>query len=150
VRVHRVTRIVPHTPDQMFNLVGDVEHYPDFVPWVSGMRTWNKAMAEDGSNLLDAEASVRFAVLTERFSTRVRCDPAERVVNVSLISGPFRHLVNEWRFADHPEGCQIDFFIEFEFRSRFLEALLDANFERAVNKLIGCFEKQADKLFGAR
>ena len=120
----------------MFALVGDVERYPEFVPWVTSLRTWNPTLADDGSNSVDAEASVEFAVFRETFSTRVRRDPAARLVSVNLISGPFRALVNEWRFSPLPEGgCEISFFIEFQFRSRFLEALLDANFDRAVRKL---------------
>ena len=132
----------------MFALVGDVNRYPDFIPWITSMRTWNLRTDEDGGSTLDAEAGVKFSVLRERFSTRVRRDPDARLVTVNLLSGPFKHLVNEWRFNTHPDGCEIAFLIEFEFRSRFLEALLDANFDRAVRKLIGCFEIRADELYG--
>ena len=148
MRTHRLTHVVPHTPDQMFALVADVASYPDFVPWVTSMRTWNAVEAKDGLNFIDAEASVGFAFLRERFATRVRRDPVDRVVAVDLIHGPFRRLVNEWRFGPHPQGCEISFFIEFEFKNRLLEALLDANFDRAVRKLIGCFEARAQKLYG--
>jgi len=149
LRTHRLTRASPHTAEQMFTLVGDVERYPEFVPWVTALRAWNPTLSDDGSNTVDAEASVGFAVFRETFSTRVRRDPTKQVVSVNLISGPFRHLVNEWRFTPTDGGCEIAFFIEFEFRSRFLEALLDANFDRAVRRLIDCFESRADQLYGA-
>jgi coenzyme Q-binding protein COQ10 len=139
---------MPYTPDDLFRLVGDIEHYPDFVPWVTSMRVWNQRAEADGSTTLDAEATVGFAFLRERFSTKVRRDPDTRTVRVDLISGPFKRLENEWRFVEHPEGTEIQFMIDFAFKSRFLDAMLEANFDRAVNRLIGCFEKRAQALYG--
>ena len=147
MHLHRLKRVLPYSPDELFQLVGDVEHYPAFVPWVTSMRTWNQRIGDDGATTLDAVAGVGFAFLRERFSTRVRRDPAEKTVRVDLISGPFRKLINEWRFLPHPDGTEIDFMIDFEFKSRFLDAMLEANFDRAVRKLIGCFEKRAEVLF---
>lgn len=148
MRTHRLSKITTHTPEQMFTLAGDVERYPEFVPWVAEMRVWNRQIGENGADSFDAEASVKFAVFRERFSTHVVRDPAALTVSTRLISGPFRHLVCDWTFKPHAQGCEIGFFIEFDFRSRFLEALLDANFDRAVGKLIGCFEQRADQLYG--
>jgi coenzyme Q-binding protein COQ10 len=147
MHVHRLTRVLPYDPDDLFQMVGDVAHYPEFVPWVSSMRTWNARTEADGVTVVDAEASVGFAFLKERFSTRVRRDPVSRTVSVTLISGPFRRLVNEWRFESHPEGTEIHFMIDFAFKSRFLDAMLEANFDRAVSRLIGCFEKRAETLY---
>lgn len=148
MHLHRLTRVLPYSPDELFQLVGDVQHYPAFVPWVTSMRTWNQRMDEDGVTTLDAEASVGFTFLKERFSTRVRRDPNAKIVRVDLLSGPFRRLINEWKFAAHPDGAEIEFMIDFEFKSRFLDAMLEANFNRAVTKLIGCFEKRAEVLYG--
>ena len=145
---HRLTRILPYAPDHLFALVGEVARYPDFVPWITGMRTWNPQVLEDGSNTLDAEAQVGFSMLNERFATRVRRDPLKRTVTVSLLSGPFKRLVNEWGFADHPEGCEISFLIDFEFKSKLLTLMLEANFDRAVTKLINCFDARAQALYG--
>lgn len=147
MHLHRLTRVLPYSPDELFQLVGDIQHYPAFVPWVTSMRTWNQRSDSDGVTTVDAEASVGFAFLRERFSTRVRRDPKARIVRVDLISGPFRKLINEWKFSAHPDGTQIDFMIDFEFKSRFLDAMLEANFNRAVTKLIGCFEKRAEALY---
>ncbi|CAN5289412.1 type II toxin-antitoxin system RatA family toxin [soil metagenome] len=145
---HSLTRVLPYTPDQLFNLVGEVDDYPRFVPWITSMRTSNRRAEEGGATTVDAEAGVGFAFLRERFSTRVRRDPASRTVEVDLIRGPFRRLQNRWRFTEHPDGTEIAFFIDYEFKSRMLQALLDANFTRAVDRLIACFEARAAALYG--
>jgi coenzyme Q-binding protein COQ10 len=112
------------------------------------MRTFNRRDAEDGVSVFDAEAGVRFAIIRERFRTRVRLNGANLAIDADLISGPFRRLENRWRFAAASGGAELRFSIDFEFGSRFLEALLAANFERAVTRLIGCFEQRADSLYG--
>jgi coenzyme Q-binding protein COQ10 len=146
---HHVSRLLPFTPDQLFELVGDVEAYPDFVPWISAMRTWNARPLSEGVTSLDAEAGVGFSFLKERFSTRVRRDAINRQIDVSLLSGPFRKLVNRWRFIDAGKGCtRVEFDIDFQFKSRLLEGLLRANFGQAVEKLMTCFEARAESLYG--
>ena len=131
--VHQLTRVLPFTPEQLFHLVGDVDCYPQFVPWITAMRTWNRRADEAGASLVDAEAQVGFSFLKERFSTCVRRDPLNRVVEVSLIRGPFKRLTNRWTFHPHPDGCQIDFELEFDFRSLLLQQtvrLLFADMDR--------------------
>jgi coenzyme Q-binding protein COQ10 len=149
VPVHRLKRVLPYAPDQLFHLVGEVDHYPEFVPWVTGMRTWNRKVDEAGVTCVDAEAQVGFSFLREKFATRVRRDPLHRLVEVSLIRGPFRRLTNRWTFHPHDKGTEVEFFIDFEFKSRILQAVLEANFNRAVDKLIGCFEARARRLYAA-
>lgn len=146
MRRHRVTRVLPFTPDQLFQLVGDVPAYPQFVPWITSMRVTNLRADPDVSTL-DAEAGVGFSLLRERFATRVIRDSRTREITTDLLRGPFRHLHNSWKFEPHPDGCLVVFDIEFEFRSRILDALLHANFDRAVDKLIGCFEERARALY---
>lgn len=148
MRRHTVTKILPFQPDQLFSMVGDVELYPQFVPWLTSMRTWNAQEIEQGVTSLDAEAGVGIAFLTERFSTRVTRDGGARRITVSLIKGPFRTLRNEWRFLDDPQGTRIEFSIDFEFKSRLLDAFLAANMDRAIDKLIACFEARARALYG--
>lgn len=140
--------MLPYTPDQLFSLVGDVERYPDFVPWINSMRTWNARDLGQGSSSLDAEAGVGFSFLKERFATRVRRDAAQRQIDVSLLSGPFRKLINTWRFLEDEAGTRIEFDIDFQFKSRLLEGLLAANFHHAVEKLMACFEDRAKALYG--
>ena len=145
---HRVTHVLPYTPDQLFALVGEVRAYPEFVPWISSMRVWNEREEAPGVTMLDAEAQVGFAFVRERFATTVRRDANARVIEVRLIRGPFRHLTNRWRFRPHPTGTEIEFFIDFEFKSRILDRLLHSQFDRAEARLIHCFEARAAKLYG--
>ncbi|HEY8617974.1 type II toxin-antitoxin system RatA family toxin [Phenylobacterium sp.] len=146
---HHVSKVLPYTPDQLLALVGDVDRYPEFVPWLTHMRTWNARRLSDGVDAVDAEAKVGFAFLKERFATRVRRDAAARQIDVSLLSGPFKKLENRWRFLDAGHGCtRIEFDIDFQFKSRLLEGLLTANFATAVQKLMSCFEARARSLYG--
>ena len=145
---HHVSRVLPYTPEQLFALVGDVARYPEFVPWITSMRTWNPRSLGEGLESLDAEAGVGFSFLTERFATRVHRDAGARQIDVNLLSGPFRKLTNRWRFLDDPGGARIEFDIDFQFKSRLLEGLLKANFHHAVERLMGCFEARAKALYG--
>jgi coenzyme Q-binding protein COQ10 len=145
---HSLTHILPYRPQQLFALVGDVERYPEFVPWVMRLRTWNRLEDGVGITRLDAEAEVGFSIVHERFTTRVRLDEPALAIDVALISGPFRRLENRWRFRPHPTGAELGFEIDFEFKSRLLDTLLAANFHRAVNRLVACFEDRAKALYG--
>ena len=145
---YHVERILPYTPDQLFALVGDVARYPDFVRWINHMDAGAAVDLEPGVTQLDAEASVGFSFLKERFSTRVRRDANRRIIDVSLLSGPFKHLYNRWKFQAHPDGAQIVFDIDFAFKSILLDAMLKANMSVAVDKLISCFEDRAKVLYG--
>ncbi|MET0293858.1 MAG: type II toxin-antitoxin system RatA family toxin [Phenylobacterium sp.] len=147
---HEVVKVLPYTPEQLFALVGDVKRYPEFVPWLIGLRTWNEREASPGVQQLDAEATVGFKLFKERFSTRVRRDAEQRRIDVTLLSGPFHKLANRWTFHPDPGGTRVEFHIEFAFKSRILEALLAANFAHAVERLIGCFEARAQALYGAQ
>ena len=97
--------MLPYTPDQLFQLVGDVERYPEFVPWITSMRTWNARDLGEGAGSLDADAGVGFSFLKERFSTRVRRDAANHQIDVDLLSGPFRKLANRWQFEPEGDGA---------------------------------------------
>ncbi len=148
--VHRVTRILPYRPEDLFALVGGVRAYPEFVPWISSMRVWNERETAPGVTELDAEAAVGFAMIRERFTTTVKRDANDRLIEVRLVRGPFKHLRNEWKFLPHPTGTQVEFFIDFEFRSKLLDKVLQANFDRAAHRLISCFEARAETLYGAK
>ena len=146
---HSLTHRLPYTPAQLFDLVADVERYPAFVPWVSEMRVTRRREGSPDLSLFDAQAKIGFAFVRERFSTAVRADKAAMTIDASLISGPFRRLENHLRFAPAPGGgSELNFSIDFEFGSRLLQGLLTTNFERAVDKLIGCFERRAAALYG--
>ncbi|MBO9559901.1 MAG: SRPBCC family protein [Caulobacter sp.] len=146
---HVVTRVLPYAPEQLFTLVGDVEAYPQFVPWITAMRTWN-GRADAQVSTVDAEAQVGFSFLREKFATRVRRDAAALTVDVSLLYGPFKRLANQWRFLPHETGTTVEFVIDFAFKSRMLDAMLAANIDKAAAKLIGCFEDRARVIYGPK
>ena len=146
---HVVTRVLPYAPEQLFALVGDVEAYPQFVPWITAMRTWN-GRADAQVSTVDAEAQVGFSFLREKFATRVRRDAAAHTVDVSLLYGPFKRLSNQWRFLPHETGTTVEFVIDFAFKSRMLDAMLAANIDKAAAKLIGCFEDRARVIYGSK
>ena len=146
---HVVTRVLPYAPEQLFTLVGDVEAYPQFVPWITAMRTWN-GRADAQVSTVDAEAQVGFSFLREKFATRVRRDAAALTVDVSLLYGPFKRLSNQWRFVPHETGTAVEFVIDFAFKSKLLDAMLAANLDRAANTLIGCFEDRARVIYGPK
>jgi coenzyme Q-binding protein COQ10 len=144
---HHVERILPYAAEQLFTLVGDVRAYPEFVPWIRSLRTGPERAEGEGVTALDADAAVGFSFLKERFSTRVRLDADALLIDVSLISGPFRRLSNQWRFQADPLGTKIIFDIDFEFKSKLLDIMLRANFDLAVGRLISCFEERAKALY---
>jgi coenzyme Q-binding protein COQ10 len=145
---HHVEKILPYRPEQLFALVGNVDAYPEFVPWIQSMRTWNARTDGEGATLVDAQAGVGFSFLKEKFATRVRRDATANQIDVALLSGPFKHLRNRWRFVPVEGGTKIEFDIDFEFKSKMLAALLNANFHHAVEKLMACFEARAQVLYG--
>ncbi len=139
---HRETKIFPYAPGQVFEMVADVARYPEFLPWCVGARILHR----DG-DVFDAEVLVGFKLIRERYVSRVTLHRPDRI-DVAYTNGPFRHLVNRWQFAPHPEGTQVDFFIEFEFRSRVLQRLIGGLFHEAVRKMVGAFEARARQLYG--
>ena len=147
---HQVTRILPYAPEQLFEMVGDVGRYPEFVPHLKSIRVWDQRSDDTGLSTLKAEAAVGFALFEERFATTVRRDRQRLTIDVGLLSGPFRHLTNRWRFAPHRSATEVDFLIDFAFRSRLLEAVLAANFQRGVERIINAFDDRARQLYGQR
>jgi coenzyme Q-binding protein COQ10 len=141
---HAETRILPHTPDQMYDLVADIERYPEFLPWCVGLRVRKR-----WDNKIRAEMKVGFNVLRETFSSEVTLTPRERI-DVVYFEGPFRYLNNHWIFRPHGDGaCAIDFFIDFEFRSAMLQRLAGVVFNEAVKRMVSSFERRADVLYGS-
>ncbi len=140
--VHRESRVFPYAPPAVFEIVADVERYPEFLPWVIGARILRR-----GHNSFDAEVLVGFKMIRERYTSHVALN-RPHAIDVRYTHGPFRHLVNRWQFAASPEGCRVDFYIEFEFRSRILQKLIGALFGEAVRKMVAAFESRARQLHG--
>ncbi|KEA06875.1 type II toxin-antitoxin system RatA family toxin [Agrobacterium sp. SHOUNA12C] len=139
-------RPVPHTPDQMFDLVADVERYPEFLPLCDALVIRNRK-ERDGKVLLVADMTVGYKAIRETFTTQVLLNKAERAIDVKYIDGPFKYLDNRWRFQPADNGSVIDFFIDYEFKSRILGALMGSMFDRAFRMFTDAFETRAGKIY---
>ena len=145
----RSSRTVSHSAAQMFDLVADVEKYPEFLPMCTGL-TVRSRKERDGIGVLVADMSVGYKAIHETFTSQVVLKRAENAIEVKYLDGPFRYLQNLWRFEDDGKGgCTIHFFIEYEFKSRLLGAMMGAMFDRAFRMFAGAFEKRADEIYGA-
>ncbi|MCO6185934.1 type II toxin-antitoxin system RatA family toxin [Rhizobium sp. L1K21] len=141
-------KTVSFTPEQMFALVADVEKYPEFLPLCDAL-TVKSRKERDGKELLVADMTVGYKAIRETFSTQVLLKREELAIDVQYIDGPFRYLENRWRFLPSGEnGCDVDFFIDYEFKSRVLGALMGAMFERAFRMFTEAFERRAEKVYG--
>lgn len=139
--------VVKHTADQMFDLVANVEHYPEFLPLCEAL-TVRSRKERDGKVLLMADMTVGYKAIRETFTTQVLLNKAERVIEVKYIDGPFKYLDNRWRFEPAGEGQSIvHFYIDYEFKSRILGALMGSMFDRAFRMFSDAFEKRADKIY---
>ncbi|HEV7258383.1 MAG TPA: type II toxin-antitoxin system RatA family toxin [Bosea sp. (in: a-proteobacteria)] len=142
------TRRVKHTPEQMFALVADVEKYPQFLPLCEGLKVRRRTPREGGGEVLLADMTVGYKAIRETFTSRVTLDPGNLKVLVEYVDGPFRYLENRWTFKPDPKGCEIGFFISYEFASRMLGLLMGAMFDKAFHKFAEAFERRADLVYG--
>ena len=143
----RTTRRVTHTPQEMFDLVADVERYPEFLPLCTGLRVLRRQREGEVETLV-AEMSVGYRAISERFTTKVVLDRKALAIHVSYIDGPFRYLENRWEFQPDGTGCAVQFSIEYEFRSIALGLLMGAMFDRAFRRFTDAFETRADSVYG--
>ena len=140
---HAEQRILPYSQEQLFALVADVERYPDFLPWCVASRIRRR----DG-DVFFADLVIGFKMVRERFTSKVTLSRPDRV-DVTYTEGPFHHLNNHWVFRPLPDGnTEIDFYVDFEFRSKLLQTLIGALFNEAVKMMVSAFEKRARQLYG--
>lgn len=144
----RLQRTLPYDADKLWEMVGDVEKYPQFIPWITQLRAYNFDAQGEGKTQFDADVAVGFKMLSERFSTRVTRDAQARTVELDFLKGPFRKLDGHWRFTPVEGGTKIDFDMDLDIRNPILSALFRANFERATSKLMETFEQRAQSLYG--
>ena len=143
----RTDRRVPHTPQEMFDLVADVERYPDFLPLCTALRVLRRTHDGD-AEVLVAEMGIGYKAISERFTTRVALERQALDIHVSYIDGPFRYLENRWAFRPDGTGCSVQFSIDYEFRSIALGLLMGAMFDRAFRRFTDAFESRADDVYG--
>jgi coenzyme Q-binding protein COQ10 len=149
---HAERRNVPYSADEMYALIADVGRYPEFLPWCAAARIRETRPLPDGSGeVMDADLVISFKVYRERFGSRVTLRPAAQTIDVEYLEGPFRYLKNHWKFIPHGErSSDIDFFVDFEFRSAILQKLIGLVFHEAMLRIVRAFEKRAEQLYGAR
>ncbi len=139
---HAEKKLLPHSPEQMFDLVADVARYPEFLPWCIATRI----KSNDGVVMI-ADMVIGFRIFREQFTSRVTLDRPGRI-DVEYQDGPFKYLENHWLFeANGDAGCVVDFHVDFEFRSIILEKAIGRVFTEAVHRMVGAFETRAAELY---
>jgi coenzyme Q-binding protein COQ10 len=142
-------RIVNHSPERMYNLVADVESYPQFLPLCEDLKVRSRKERDDKA-LLVADMTVGYKAFRETFTTQVLLKPSEHAIDVKYIDGPFKFLDNRWRFEPSGDGqCSVHFYIEYEFKSRILGAVVGSMFDRAFRMFSEAFEKRADLIYNS-
>jgi coenzyme Q-binding protein COQ10 len=140
---HAEKKLLPYRPEQLFDLVADIERYPQFLPWCVGAR-----IRERKGNEIVGDLLIGYKMLRERFTSRVVLDRPNGI-DVSYSEGPFKYLTNHWLFIAQPDGgCLIDFYVDFEFRSRMLQKVMEMFFNEAVKRMVSAFEARAHHLYG--
>lgn len=156
---HREKRVLPYTAGQMYDLVADVARYPEFLPWTAAARIRSRTDRGD-HEVMEADLVISFKVFRERFGSRVTLWPARRRIDTEYLDGPFRHMRSFWEFADlpgaapgaaqdaAPGGCEVEFFVDFEFRNAILQKLIGVVFDEAMRRVVLAFERRAEALYG--
>ena len=146
---HSDKRVMPYTADQMYALVADVCRYPEFLPWNSAARVRKVTPQPDGTEVMEADLVISFRVFRERFGSRVVLDPATKRIDTEYLDGPFHHMKSYWQFTDLEDGrCEVEFFVDFEFRNAMLRSLIGAVFNQAMHRIVKAFEDRAHDLYG--
>ena len=139
---HEEQRIIKHTPSNLFKLVSDVKRYPEFLPWCLGARIKNNC-----ENNFEADLIIGFKIYKEIYSSEISLDNINKKIIVNYKDGPFEYLENYWVFKDNKNGCEVQFMVDFKFKSIFLQTLMETLFSEAVRKMVGAFEKRANELY---
>ncbi|MEC9266251.1 type II toxin-antitoxin system RatA family toxin [Pacificispira sp.] len=144
---HTEQRLLPYRAEDMFDLVADVGRYPDFLPWCRAARIRSRT-----ETLLIADLVIGFKGVTEQFTSRVTLDRPNKVIRTAYEDGPFKYLDNYWEFQSDSGsgGCRVDFHVDFEFRSRLLQAMIGLVFTEAVKRMVSAFESRAQDLYGGK
>jgi coenzyme Q-binding protein COQ10 len=134
--------VLNHTPQNLFNLVSDVNRYPEFLPWCLGARVKNFF-----KNEFDADLIIGFKIYKEVYSSQILLDPSNYKITVNYKDGPFDYLYNYWIFKENSHGCEVEFMVEFKFKSIFLQTVMESLFSESVKRMVRAFEKRANSLY---
>ena len=144
---HSETRKLPYTAEQMYALVADVAKYPEFLPWCSAARIRSRKDKSD-HEVMEADLVISFKVFRERFGSRVTLWPEKRRIDTEYLDGPFKYLRSYWIFHDAEGGCEVEFFVDFEFRNAILQKIIGVVFTEAMHRIVRAFESRAAALYG--
>lgn len=144
---HRDAKVLPYSPAQMFDLVADVARYPEFLPWNSAARIRSRHPVE-GGEVMEADLVISFKVFREKFGSRVTLLPGQSRILTDYVDGPFKHLHSVWSFLPHPEGCEVRFEVDFEFRNAILAGVIGLVFNEAMSRIVRAFETRAHQIYG--
>ncbi len=136
------SRVINHTPVNLFNLVSDVNKYPEFLPWCKGARVKNIR-----DNVFDADLIIGFKIYKEIYSSRIYLDNVNNKILVEYKDGPFEYLENSWVFNKSNDGCKVEFMVDFKFKSIFLQTIMETLFSEAVRRMVKAFENRANQLY---
>lgn len=144
---HDETRILPYTPQQMYDLVADVKRYPEFLPWCAAARVRSVTPFDEGE-VMEADLVISFKVFRERFGSRVTLWPGQMRIDTEYLDGPFRYMEARWDFAEAEGGCEVSFHVDFEFRNAMLQGIIGVVFNEAMQRIVRAFERRAKELYG--
>jgi coenzyme Q-binding protein COQ10 len=145
------TRRVQHSSSDMFNLVADVERYPQFVPLCKSLAVRRRSTDGEGREVIVADMTVAYKFIRETFTSRVTLERPNLTILVEYLEGPFRRMNNRWSFRPLSEtSCEVEFFLTYEFRSRTLGMLMGSVFDAAFRRFAAAFERRADEVYGAQ
>jgi coenzyme Q-binding protein COQ10 len=150
---HSETKRLPYSAQQMYDLVADVGSYPQFLPWNSAARIRSRTPIEgpDGSGeVMEADLVISFKVFRERFGSRVTLWPDAKKIDTEYLEGPFHHMKSTWAFRSIDGGCEVDFFVDFEFRNALLQGIIGLVFNDAMTRVVRAFERRAAELYGPK
>lgn len=146
---HSEIRHMPYTAQQMYDLVADVASYPEFLPWCSAARIRSRKPLGAGEEML-ADLVISFKVFRERFGSRVVLFAEDKKIDTEYLDGPFKFMKSNWSFEDAPEGgCNVQFFVDFEFKNAILQGIIGVVFNEAMQRIVRAFEARAQALYGA-
>ncbi|OWU84872.1 cyclase [Oceanicola sp. 22II-s10i] len=144
---HSETRVLPYTADQMYDLVADVGSYPQFLPWCAAARV-NRRTEIEGGEVMEADLVISFKVFREKFGSRVTLWPEQKKIDTEYIDGPFKYMKSNWAFRDVDGGCEVSFFVDFEFKNAVLQGIIGIVFNDAMRRIVRAFENRAQDLYG--
>ncbi len=145
---HAETRVLPYSAQQMYDLVADVGQYPQFLPWCAAARI-RSVTPQGAAQVMEADLVISFKVFRERFGSRVTLWADDMKIDTEYLDGPFKYMKSSWAFRDVDDGCEVDFFVDFEFRNAMLQGIIGVVFNEAMQRIVRAFERRAAELYGA-